>query len=75
MKNILLILTFSTFAYTAAEITNITTMQRTDGSQIVDVCYDLVGDENFSTFYVHVEVSLDGGDITTRKIVSEECKC
>jgi len=44
-----------------AQISNITASQRTDSSKQVDICYDLQGDINFSTFTVGVEVSYDGG--------------
>ena len=42
-----------------AQITNINASQRTDGSRIVDICYDLPADENFSVFSVSLEVSYD----------------
>ena len=48
------------YAQTAA-ITNITVAQRTDGSRLVDVCYDLTGDINFNTFTISAEASFDGG--------------
>ena len=63
MKIILIILfTLSTFVFTqTAEITNITANQRTDGTGIVDICYDLQGDVNFSIFSITAEISFDQG--------------
>ena len=51
MKRIIFILTLSTFLFTQqAEITNIQASQRTDGSQIVDITYDLLPDPVFEFF-------------------------
>ncbi len=44
-----------------ASITNITASQRTDGSKIVEVFYDLAEDTLFTYFTVELEISLDGG--------------
>ena len=62
---VFLILNVSFFNLLTAQegsITNITVAQRTDGSRLVDVCYDLTGDENFSVFTITAEVSYDGGE-------------
>ena len=59
-----IILLFSLFALSYsqdAEITNVQASQRTDGSKIVDITYDLLPDELFTEFYVTVEISTDGG--------------
>lgn len=45
-----------------AEVTNIVAAQRTDGSQLVDITYDLTEDALFDVFDVTVEVSFDGGE-------------
>ena len=62
---VFLILNVSSFNLLTAQegsITNITVAQRTDGSRLVDVWYDLTGDENFSVFTITAEVSYDGGE-------------
>jgi len=56
MKKLLLLLSI---VYTQ-EITNITLEQKTDGSGIVDVCYDLAGTEDFSLFLITPEINFDG---------------
>jgi len=62
MNRIIFILTLSAFLFSQeAEVTNIQAAQRTDGSQIVDITYDLSEDEVFAVFTITVEVSLDGG--------------
>ena len=62
MNRIIFILTLSAFLFSQqAEVTNIQAAQRTDGSQIVDITYDLLEDNIFEIFVVTVEVSLDGG--------------
>jgi formylglycine-generating enzyme required for sulfatase activity len=62
--NLILLFAITTFAFTqTAEITNITASQRTDGSGIVDICYDLQGDVNFSIFSITTEISFDQGSI------------
>ena len=45
----------------AFEVENVTASQRTDGSHIVDVCYDLAEDDVFVSFTVYTSISLDGG--------------
>ena len=59
---ILNVLFFNLLTAQESSITNITVAQRTDGSRLVDVCYDLTGDENFSVFTITAEVSYDGGE-------------
>jgi uncharacterized protein (TIGR02145 family) len=55
---IFVMITGSLFAQTGS-ITNINTAQRTDGSMIVDIYYDLAG--NQSKYRVTAEASFDGG--------------
>ena len=63
MNRIIFILTLSAFLLSQqAEVTNIQAAQRTDGSQIVDITYDLLPDAIFEYFHITVEVSLDGGN-------------
>ena len=63
MNRIIFILTLSTFLFSQeAEVTNIQAAQRTDGSQIVDITYDLLPDAIFEYFQITIEVSLDGGN-------------
>ena len=57
----LLLLTIFTFLFSQAEITNIQASQRTDGSQIVDITYDLLEDDLFSSFNVIAKFSIDNG--------------
>ena len=57
----LLILCLFTFTF-SAEITEINASQRTDGSHIVDVCYDLSPDDLFVSFMIIPELSIDGGE-------------
>ena len=62
MNRIIFILTLSAFLFSQqAEVTNIQAAQRTDGSQIVDITYDLLEDAIFEFYQVTVEVSMDGG--------------
>ena len=66
MNKIIFILTLSAFLFSQqAEVTNIQAAQRTDGSQIVDISYDLLPDAIFEYFQITVEVSLDGGNSWT----------
>ena len=44
-----------------AEVTNVTAAQRTDGSKLVDITYDITEDSLLTAFNVSVEVSFDGG--------------
>ena len=64
MNKFLLIIGFlTTFAF-AEQIQNIQVAQRTDGSGIVDITYDLI-DNNFPSFTVLVEISIDEGEFTS----------
>lgn len=56
-----LFLTLFTFLFSQAEITNIQVSQRTDGSQIVDITYDLLEDDLFQVFNITVKYSIDDG--------------
>jgi uncharacterized protein (TIGR02145 family) len=65
---IFVMITGLSFAQTGS-ITNINTAQRTDGSMIVDIYYDLAG--NQSKFRVTAEASFDGGsNFATINLVS-----
>ena len=56
MNRIIFILTLSAFLFSQeAEVTNIQAAQRTDGSQIVDITYDLSEDAVFSVFTITIE--------------------
>ena len=44
------------------QVTNIVAEQRTDGSHIVDISYDLLPDSEFPSFTVFPYVSTDGGE-------------
>ena len=62
MHKIIFLLSLSTFLFSQqAEITNIQAAQRTDGSQMVDIEYDISADDVFTFFNVSAQVSLDGG--------------
>lgn len=66
MNRVIFILTLSAFLFSQqAEVTNIQAAQRRDGSQIVDITYDLLPDAIFEYFEVTVDVSLDGGQSWT----------
>ena len=63
-KRFIIILFISTFY--AAEITNIITQQRIDGSGIIDVTYDLLDpDGEFPSFTVLIEMSIDGSEYSS----------
>jgi len=63
MNRILIILAFTTFLLSQqAEITNVQVAQRTDGSKLVDITYDLTEDALFNNYTITVEVSLDNGN-------------
>jgi formylglycine-generating enzyme required for sulfatase activity len=47
-------------------VTNVTVAQRTDGSKIVDITYDLTEDAVFTEFDISVEVSFDDGATYTQ---------
>ena len=64
LKKIILLLTVATL-YTA-EITNIVVQQRTDGSGIIDVTYDLIDSEDiYPSFNVSIEMSIDEAEYST----------
>ena len=58
---LLIVLTSNIFAQ-IFEVQNITASQRTDGSHIVDVCYDLSPDDLFISFRVWSELSIDSAE-------------
>jgi len=62
MKKVLLtiVMLFSTVFAQTGSITNVTCSQRTDGSKLVDIYYDLSGTE--SSYNISVHISLDGGN-------------
>tara|TARA_B100001250_G_scaffold147635_1_gene126444 strand:+ start:5339 stop:7303 length:1965 start_codon:yes stop_codon:yes gene_type:complete len=60
-----LFLTIFTFLFSQAEITNIQASQRTDGSKIVDITYDLLPDPVFEFFEITVLISVNGGESYT----------
>ena len=61
LKRIILLI-FATLTY-AAEITNIQVQQRTDGSGIIDVTYDLIdSEETYPSFNISIEMSVDGAE-------------
>ena len=64
MRKILLPLTiiFHFALAQEAEVTNIQAAQRTDGSKIVDILFEITPDDVFEFFYVTIEVSFDNGD-------------
>ena len=67
MNRIIIILTLSAFLFSQqAEITNIQVAQRTDGSKIVDITYDLNEDAVFANFEITVAVSFDDGATYTQ---------
>ena len=58
LKKIILLLTIATLY--SAEITNIVVQQRTDGSGIIDVTYDLIDSEGiYPSFNVSIEMSIN----------------
>jgi len=63
-KKIILLLTVATLY--SAEITNIVVQQRTDGSGIIDVTYDLIDSEGiYPSFNVSIEMSIDDAEYST----------
>jgi len=57
-KQILLIIITTALFSQEAEISNIQAAQRTDGSQIVDIYYDLLPDQFFQVFTISLEIGL-----------------
>ena len=64
MNKFLLIVTLLTTFLLSEQIQNIQVNQRTDGSGILDITYDLI-DETFPSFTVLVELSIDNGEFTS----------
>ena len=63
---VILPLILSTLLFTQqAEVTNVVAAQRTDGSGIVDISFDLTEDALFTIFNIYVEVSFDAGNTFT----------
>ncbi|MDB4859722.1 hypothetical protein OAH62_02485 [Candidatus Marinimicrobia bacterium] len=63
MKNILMFLIVSISLSLGAEIQNIQVAQRTDGSGILDLNYDLIDTEGtFPSFTIAIEMSIDNAD-------------
>ncbi len=61
MKRILVILAFTAFLLSQqAEITNVQVAQRTDGSKLVDITYDLTEDALFTDLQTKYVVAIDG---------------
>ena len=64
LKKIILLLTAATLY--SAEITNIVVQQRTDGSGIIEVTYDLIDNEGiYPSFNISLEMSIDGEEYST----------
>ena len=63
MKYILMFLIFSITSTFGAEIQNIQVAQRTDGSGVIDLNYDLIDSEGtFPSFTISIEMSIDNED-------------
>ena len=63
MKYLLpIIFAFNFILSQEGEVTNVVATQRTDGSQIVDITYDLLPDSDFPSFTVFAYISLDEGE-------------
>ena len=63
MKRIFVTCIITTFLLSQqGEITNVTASQRTDGSHLLDISYDLLPDETFHSFSVHGEISFNNGE-------------
>ena len=59
MKKIILSVLITTALFCQeAQIVNIQAAQRTDGSQLVDIYYDLLPDQFFNVFTITVEIGL-----------------
>jgi hypothetical protein len=68
-----LIINCSTFGQTGS-ITNVNESQRTDGSMVVDIYYDLAG--TISKYKIDAEASFNGGiNFTTINQVSNDIDC
>ena len=63
MKYLLtIILTLTILTAQEGQVTNVVAEQRTDGSHIVDITYDLLPDSEFPSFTVFAYISIDGGE-------------
>ena len=63
MKYLLtIILTITILTAQEGQVTNVVAQQRTDGSHIVDITYDLLPDSQFPSFTVFAYISIDGGE-------------
>ena len=63
MKFLILIIACTTFIFSQeGQVTNVVAQQRTDGSHIVDISYDLLPDEQFPSFTVLPYISTDEGE-------------
>ena len=63
MKYLLtIILTLTILTAQEGQVTNVVAEQRTDGSHIVDISYDLLPDSEFPSFTVFAYISADGGE-------------
>ena len=66
MKRIILFLTFFTLIFAQdAEITNVQASQRTDGSKLVDISYDL-SDVSNDNHDIYLLISFDNGENYTQ---------
>ncbi len=52
---------FSFLISQEAQVTNVVAAQRTDGSKLVDITYDITPDVLFNYYLVELEISFDGG--------------
>ena len=63
MKYLLtIIFTLTILTAQEGEVTNVVAEQRTDGSHIVDISYDLLPDSQFPSFTVFAYISIDAGE-------------
>ena len=69
--NLILLITIFCLGYAEDHVSNVVAAQRTDGSRIVDITYDLAVDAVFPSYTILMEVSSDGG--TTYSPTSLRC--
>lgn len=69
--NLILFITIFCLGYAEDHVSNVVAAQRTDGSKIVDISYDLAADPFFPSYAILLEVSSDGG--TTYSPTSLRC--
>ncbi|MBT3800252.1 MAG: formylglycine-generating enzyme family protein [Bacteroidetes bacterium] len=60
-----IILCISILSSQQAQVTNVVAAQRTDGSKLVDIYYNITQDDLFNYYSINVEISFDGGSIYT----------